>query len=104
MTGVKKGFSKHQCFLCLWEGRVTEKHYTNHQWGDRVTYELGKDSIDHLPLVQSSRVILPPLHIKLGIFRNFVRALDKDGRSFKELNKIFPKLTQSKIDAGKLYF
>lgn len=101
LTGVKKGFSKHQCFLCNWEGRDREKHYISFKWKNRVTYQIGVDSIDQIPLVRPSNVILPPLHIKLGIFRNFVRALDRNGAAFNELKNVFPNLTQSKIDNGK---
>lgn len=100
LTGVKKGFSKHQCFLCHWEGRATHLHYTDHQWEPRVTFRVGVDSIDHMPLVPASKVILPPLHIKLGLVRNFTRALDHDGDAFKFLKTVFPKLSAAKIDAG----
>lgn len=102
LTGLKKGFSKHQCFLCLWEGRRTEDHYKkNHVWPNRITFKVGVNSIDHLPLIEPTNVLLPPLHIKLGIFRNFVRALNKDSEAFTELTNIFPKLSAAKIKAGK---
>lgn len=102
ITGLKKGFSKHQCFLCLWEGRSRDLHYTDHKWPARVIYKLGEDSIDHMPLVPSSKIIIPPLHIKLGLIRNFVRALDSEGTAMKYLRTIFPKLSNAKIDAGIL--
>lgn len=102
ITGLKKGFSKHQCFLCLWEGRSRDLHYTDHKWPARVIYKLGHDSIDHMPLVPSSKIIIPPLHIKLGLIRNFVRALDSEGTAMKYLRTIFPKLSNAKIDAGIL--
>lgn len=101
ITGLKKGFSKHQCFLCLWEGRFRELHYTDHKWPARITHQLGRNSIDHMPLVPSSKIILPPLHIKLGLIRNFVRALNSEGSAMKYLKTVFPKLSNAKIDAGK---
>lgn len=100
LTGVKKGFAKHQCFLCTWEGRRKDLHYTSYEWADRAAFQIGVDSIDHLPLVPSSKIILPPLHIKLGMISNFIKALDKNGFPFKELEKIFPKLSAAKISAG----
>lgn len=100
LTGVKQGFSKHQCFLCLWEGRLREFHYTDHQWQPRTTFRLGENSIDHIPLIPSSKIILPPLHIKLELMKNFVRALDHDGDAFAYLKQIFPRSTAAKIDAG----
>lgn len=100
LTGVKKGFSKHQCFLCTWEGRRRDLHYTGFNWPPRITYQLGRDSIDHMPLVRASKVILPPLHIKLGLIRNFVRALVSNVDAFNHLKTIFPRLSAAKIDAG----
>jgi len=31
----------------------------------------------HVPLVDSRKVFLPPLHIKLGLMKNFVQSMDK---------------------------
>lgn len=101
LMGLKKGFAKHQCFLCLWEGRRRNLHYTDHKWQPRIGHQLGQDSIENIPLVPSSKIILPPLHIKLGLIRNFVRALDVDSAAMMHLKKIFPKLSEAKIDAGR---
>lgn len=102
LMGLKKGYSKHQCFLCLWEGRSREMHYTNHKWPSRHTYRIGQDSIINKPLVPSSKIILPPLHIKLGLIRNFTRALDVEGPAMKHIKTLFPKLSNAKIIAGKV--
>lgn len=104
VMGLKKGFSKHQCFLCLWEGRCRNLHYTNHIWQSRLSHQIGSDSIEHTPLVPSSKIILPPLHIKLGLIRNFVRALDSEGTAMEYLKMVFPKLSTAKIVAGMLYY
>lgn len=101
LIGIKQGFSKHQCFLCNSEGRQTKLHYTDHQWKAREDYQVGVASVVNTPLIDKEKVILPPLHIKLGLMRNFVRALDHDSAPFRHLKTIFPKLTEAKIDAGK---
>ena len=36
------------------------------------------------PLVDSQEILLPPLHMKLGIVKNFVKAMDKNGDDFRE--------------------
>ncbi len=41
--------------------------------------------------------MLPPLHIKLGIFKKFVKSLDPEGRPMKLLKDIFPGLSEAKI-------
>ena len=43
---------------------------------------------------------MPPLHIKLGLTKQFVKALDKDGAAFKYLQNLFPKLSEAKVKGG----
>lgn len=103
LTGVKQGYSRHQCFLCVWEGRKKDLHYTDFEWETRLNFVIGEFSIDHIPLVKPDDVILPALHIKLGLIRSFIRTLNKESVSFKMLKQIFPKLSDAKIEAGKLF-
>ena len=37
-----------------------------------------------------NKVLLPPLHIKLGLMKNFVKALHKNGAAFQHLSTMFP--------------
>ena len=46
------------------------------------------------------KVLLPPLHIKLGLTKQSVKALDKEEECFKYLCTKFPWLTYEKIKAG----
>ena len=45
-------------------------------------------------------IILPSLHIKLGLFKNFVKALDKNGAGFHYFKEKFPRVSDSKIKEG----
>ena len=54
----------------------------------------------HKPLVKRDRICLPPLHIKLGLFKQFVKALDKESYTFAYLAEKFPSLSQAKIKEG----
>lgn len=101
LCGLKGGYAKHQCFLCNWEGRQTSLHYTDHKWKTRLAITVGKESIINLPLVDTTKIILPPLHIKLGLVKNFIRALKSDSDSISILQKIFPKLSEAKLNAGE---
>jgi len=50
-----------------------------------------------------SKVLLSPLHIKLGLIKQYVKALDRkkeEGECFKYLKKQFPKLSDEKITEG----
>jgi hypothetical protein len=44
------------------------------------------------------KVILPPLHIKLGLVKQFVKALD--GNCFNYLSNKFPALSQAEVKEG----
>ena len=44
--------------------------------------------------------ISSPLHIKLGFIKQFFKALDKDGDTFKYICRIFLSLTIEKFKAG----
>ena len=46
------------------------------------------------------KILFPPLHIKLGLIKQFTKALDKDGGCFAYLCHAFPGLTIEKLKAG----
>ena len=52
------------------------------------------------PLVKRSKIVFPPLHIKLGILKQFVKALEKDGDYFKYIFMKFAGLSIEKLKAG----
>ena len=54
-------------------------------------------------LVDPKKVLLPPLHIKLGLMNNFVRAMvkfNKEGEGFQYIKSKFPKNSDAKIKEG----
>ena len=55
-------------------------------WPLRQSPQIGRHNVQHQPLVSSANVFLPPFHIKLGLMKNFVKAMSRDGYGFK-----FPK-------------
>jgi hypothetical protein len=61
---------------------------------------VGGANIINVPLVDREKIILPPLHIKLGLMKQFVKALDKDGNCFKYICRSFPGLSMEKLKAG----
>ena len=52
------------------------------------------------PLVDATKMLLPPLHIKLGLMKNFVRALNKEGEGFKYISQKFSAVSEAKLKAG----
>ena len=63
LMGLQGGFTKHCCFLCLWDSRADDDHYVTREWPSRTTYEPGTGSVKFDPLVNAGDVLLPPLHI-----------------------------------------
>ena len=54
----------------------------------------------HVPLVNPKNIFLPPLHIKLGLIKNVVKAMDHLGEGFKHIFKLFPNKTEAKLQQG----
>lgn len=105
LMGLKPGYAKHQCFLCMWQGRQNHFHYDRtHSWPPRRTFRIGEGSQIKKPLVDANRIILPPLHIKLGVVRNFTRALPRDGQAYSVLLKLMKNLgvSEAKVQNGTI--
>ena len=51
-------------------------------------------------LAEWHKILLPPLHIKLGLMKNFVKAIDRTGPTFKYVAEKFPRLSEAKIKEG----
>lgn len=100
LTGLQAGFTKYGCFICLWDTRARERHYTQRIWPPRCDHVIGESNISNAPLVDKNSIILPALHIKLGLMKNFVKALNPESDAFEYLKKISPKLSIQKIKAG----
>ena len=52
------------------------------------------------PLVEPLKVLFPPLHIKLGIIKQFIKQLDPEGEAFKHIQELFQMLSEAKTKAG----
>ena len=100
LLGMQKGFTKYCCFLCEWDSRDRKKHYVVREWPIRKSLVPGQKSVSNKPLVKTEKILLPPLHIKLGLMKNFVKAMNKDSEGFMYLRGKFPKTSDAKIKEG----
>ena len=75
-------------------------HYKNRNWLLRSSYETGTYIVKQQPLVDAEKILMPPLHIKLGLIKQVAKQLDTEGEAFKYIQQLFPKLSESKIEAG----
>ena len=96
LQGLKLSYTKYSCFLCRLDFRACIKHCIEKTWPQRIEEE-GEHNMVALPLVPQNKIILPTLHIKLGLFKQSVKGLRKDYPAFEFLHECFPKLSDAKI-------
>jgi len=82
LLGLQLRYTKFPCFLCECDSRDKAHHYVERIWPARKILEPGHKNIKHHSLVESLRILLPPLCIKLGLMKNFVKVLDCNGTAF----------------------
>ena len=90
---MQTGYTKYCCFLCYWDSRARDKHYTVKVWSERDSFEPGQRNVTEDPLVDTENVILPALHIELGRVKYFVKAILRNGNAFYYLKLKFTKLS-----------
>jgi hypothetical protein len=56
--------------------------------------------VTHTALGDKSKLRLPPLHIKLGLIKMSVKAMDEESEGFHYLRQTFPKASEAKTKDG----
>lgn len=100
LTGLQSGHTKYCCFLCEWDSRAQAQHFIKKDWPLRHSLVVGQKNVKFEPLVEQDKIILPALHIKLGLIKNFVKKINKESAAFQFLKQKFPKLSDAKIKEG----
>ena len=77
LMGLQGGFTKFPCYLCLWDSRNTSLHYEKRTWPLMTGYEVGSHYVKQEQLVEPRKVFMPPLHIKLGLIKQFVNWIQR---------------------------
>lgn len=97
ILGQQEGNTKYPCFKCQWDSRDKKNYWKKYP---KRSLSTGQRNIKYDKLVEPENIFLPPLHIKLGIMKQFVKSLPKDGETFLHLQTVFPRLSEAKIKAG----
>ena len=97
LLGLQPVYIKYCCFLCEWDSFARHEHYLKKEWPKRSTLKASIKNVKYTSLVEASKILLPSLHIKLGLMKNFVKAINKDGAAFKYIYNKFPVLSQAKL-------
>ena len=100
LLGQQGGHTKYPCFLCYWDSRANEEHWVRKEWPPKNTIKPGEKNIVNNPMVDRKNITLPPLHIKLGLMKKFVKALHRSADCFEYICSTFPGLSYEKKKAG----
>lgn len=90
------GFRKLCYSLCEWNSHARERHFSLKEWSKRGQYEPGQNNVRNEPLVHPKKLFSPPLHMKIGMRKNFFKGVDHNGKVFQFLQKKFPQIRESK--------
>jgi hypothetical protein len=91
LLGFKKGNPSFPCYFCLFPSRNRCNHYSNIAFQQRATDSITglliinpEQSIENQPLVPAHRILVPPLHVKLGLCTQFIKLLVKQNQTAAE--------------------
>ena len=100
LLGLQGGYTKHSCFLCMYDSRADEQHYVVKNWPPREDLTPDFHDVLNSPLIERSKILLPPLHIKLGLDEQFVKSLKPPSRAFCYISQMFPRISEAKVKVG----
>ena len=99
-VGLHGGYAKHSCFLCLWNSRADEQHYLVKNWPARKDLTPRSHNVLYSSLTERSKILLPSMHIKLGLAKQFDKALKPTSRAFRHSRQMFPSISEAKVKGG----
>ena len=82
----------------MWDSRDRAQHDTKKDWPLREELVPCKEkNVIDGPSSRQSRILFPPLHMKIGLIRQFTKAMGNDSDRFTYLCQAFPRLTTEKL-------
>jgi len=57
-------------------------------------------NVENQPLVKLSKILLSSVRFKLGLMKNFVKAMNQEEAAFTYLQEKFPRLSETKLKGG----
>lgn len=103
LMGLQGGNTSFPCFLCLYNSRAYSSHFAKTEWPERKDFVIGRNNVVQEKIVKKKdNIIAPPLHIKLGIMTQFVKAVKREGNenAIDYLDSMFPNLSRWKVEEG----
>jgi hypothetical protein len=72
-------------------------HDLKRDWLQWKSLNVGEKNVQGPALAEWHKILLPPLHIKLGLIKYVVKAMDQTGPAFTYLAEKLPRLSEAKI-------
>ena len=95
LLGMQMGYTRHQ-----WDSKDDSRHYNHKEWLVCKEFVPERFNGQLVRLVDQQKIYLPPLRIKLGLFKNFVKEMDSTGNDILYLRQKFPSRSEAKVKAG----
>ena len=77
-----------------------DQHFIKQEWAAKTHLVQGEYNAINELLVKRKKILLPPLNIKLGLVKQFVKCLDSNSDALSLIREMFPKLSWAKIRCG----
>lgn len=99
VLNLQQGFTKHPCFLSLGQSCASWTLFAN-ELAKKRKRGIGSNNRVHKRFVDRQKMLLPPLHIKIGWMKQYVRALDKNDINVFSLSVKSSEFSDAKIKEG----
>lgn len=100
ILGLTAGYSKYPCHLCEFDSRADELVKFKNKFSPRKQFKINEKNVKYKPMIDPSKVIIPPLHVKLGLYKQFIKSLSAKPKGY--LVELFPRLSEEKLEEGVL--
>lgn len=99
LLGMQTGRISTPCFLCAFNQTNKRYHFDeNHEYEERREETIGRMNVINPPLIDKDDILLPPLHIKLGLFNQL--SLNLKSNAIDYLINKFAYKSESKVKNG----
>jgi len=99
-TWNKKVFTKYCCFFWEWDSTDRSLPSSRKDWPARKSLEPGIMNVENQSLVEPITILLPSMHVKLVLMKNFVKSMNQEEAAFTYLGENFPRLNEAKLKEG----
>ena len=100
LLGLQQGFTKYCCFICEWESKSRSLHYSRKYWPARKSLEPGIMNVENQLPGEPRNILLSSVHIRLGLMKNFVKAMNQEEAAFTYLWEKFLRQSEAIFKDG----